>query len=126
MKILNIVETAYRATIEEQDDTILWFTQALRGAGAEASVLLAESAVNYAVRSQDASGLAFGDIAQTQPPQLAADLGRLLSGGATLYVVEEDLSERGIESADLIPGLKMIRRADLAQLVETHDHVWRW
>ena len=126
MRALNIVETAYRATLEEQDDTIIWLTHAMLGAGAELGVLLRGNAVNYGVRTQDASGLRFGAVAQTQAPQLAEDVVKLIDRGVTVYVVEEDLAERGIESVDLIPGLKPIARRGVAALLGEFDQVWHW
>ncbi len=126
MKVLNIVETAYRATLEEQDDTIVWLSHAMLGAGAELGVLLRSNAVNYAVGAQDASGLAFGELRQTRPPELAEDVAKLIAKQTPVYVVEEDLAERGIAKGDLIAGLTPIPRSGLAALLDDFDQVWHW
>ncbi len=126
MKVLNIVEAAYRATLEEQDDTIIWLTHAMRGANATVDVLLRGNAVNYAVKAQDASGLKFGDQAQTQPPQLANDLTKLKEKGVKIFVVEDALRERGIETGELIGGLEFIPRHQVAKLFADYDQVWQW
>ena len=125
-KVLSIIATAYRATLEEQDDTIVWLTHALRGAGAHVDVLLRGNATNYAVKGQDASGLVFASKPQTQPPRVDQDLVRLATKGAQVFLVEEDLVERGIERSELIAGVEPVARATLPALFAGYDQVWHW
>ena len=126
LKVLNIVETAYRATLEEQDDTILWISAAMKGAGADIDVLLRGNAVNYGVKGQDASGLRFGDKTQTHPPRLDDDVRRLIDKGVKVYVVADDVAERGLERTDLVEGLQSVSRAGIARLCADYDQVWHW
>lgn len=126
MKTLCIVGTAYRATLEEQDDTVLWMTAALRGAGADVAVLLRASAVNYAVRGQDANGLAFGVRRQTQPPDIAGDLARLIGKGVPVHYLADDLAPRGIDAGRLVAGVTPLRAAELPGFLERFARVWHW
>ena len=126
MKVLNIVEAAYRGTLEEQDDTIVWICHAMKGASADIDVLLRGNAVNYAVKAQDANGLSFGGARQTQPPQLANDLVKLKGKGAKIFVVDDALRERGIEPGELIEGVDFVSRDRLAKLFGDYDQVWHW
>ena len=126
MKTLNIVETAYRATLEEQDDTIVWITHAMKGAGAELGVLLRGNAVNYAVRTQSVAPLSFGDRTQANAPDIAGQLAGLVGKGVDVFVVQDDLEDRGIGDGELIEGLKPVGRSDLPGLLESHDRIWHW
>ena len=125
-KILQVIESAYRGTIEEQDDTIVWLTHAMKGQGADLDVLLKGNAVNYAVKGQDASGLRFGAKRQTQPPRLAEDVAKLTEKGIGVYIVEDDVKSRGIDKGDLIDGLKPVPRSDIAKLFAGYDRIWHW
>jgi sulfur transfer complex TusBCD TusB component (DsrH family) len=126
MKVLQVVSSAYRATIEEQDDTILWLTQAMRNAGGEVDVLLTENAVNYAVQGQDASGLNLGAWKQTQPPCIDDDVARMLDKGVGVMAIAEDLQERGLAGASMTPGIGVVSRSEAAALLAHYDQVWRW
>jgi predicted peroxiredoxin len=125
-KVLSIVETAYRGTLEEQDDTILWLNNMFKGAGLDVTVLLRSNAVNYAVRGQDASGLRFGDDELTHPPAIDKDIEALLEKGVAVHYVAEDVAERGIDESNLVDGVKPVTRADLPSLLNGFDQVWHW
>ena len=125
-RVLSILETGHRATIEEQDDTVVWFSHALRGAGAEMTLLLRGGAVNQAVKAQDASGLAFGSRKQTRPPKLHEDLAALARKGVPILAVQEDVERYGLGRDDLIAELELVPRRRVAQLVDEHDRVWWW
>lgn len=126
MKVLSIVETAYRATAEEQDDTIVWLNTMFKKSDLDVSVLLRASSVNYLVRGQDASGLSIGGRALSHSPKLDDDVAALLDLGVPVHYVSEDLAERGIPTDRLIEGAKPVSRAELPALFGQFDQIWHW
>ncbi len=125
-RYLSVVEEPYRATVEEQDDTAIWFTHAIRNAGAEVTLLLRGDAVNYAIPGQDASGLRFGAREVRLAPRIDHDLAAVMGRGVAVYVVAEDAADRGLPEGGLLPGVQRVSRAHLARLFADHERVLHW
>lgn len=125
-KILSVVERAYRATVEEQDDTVLWFTWTVKKAGAPVDVLLRGNAVNYAVQGQDASGLTFGGVPFGGPVVIEHDLETMMKDGVRVFAVKEDIESRGIDSSRLLKGIQPVSSQEIASLFDQFDHIWHW
>jgi len=125
-RMLQILTTAYRATLEEQDDPVLWLTHSLRNNGAEIDLLLRNSAVNYVVRQQSATGLRVGEWQQTQPPDLAFEVAALISKDCKVFALADDLALRGIRRDEVLPRVAFVARAELPALLHGYKRIWQW
>jgi sulfur transfer complex TusBCD TusB component (DsrH family) len=126
-KTLNIVESAYRAVMEEQDDTILWLLAAMQSAGAEHTVVLRGNAVNYAVARQGAPELTIGAWKQTQVPRMDNDVIDLIERRKIpVFVIEEDLAARGIEQGELVTGVQLLSSKMLPKRMAEYEIVSHW
>ncbi|MCB5186642.1 DsrH/TusB family sulfur relay protein [Methylobacillus caricis] len=126
MKILQIVEQAFRTLVEEQDDTILWLTQSMAGAGADAEVLLSGNAVYYATMKQRQPAVRISDWIQQEPADIPQDINRLLNQGIPIYVLNDELAERGLDESMLHDGIKAIDKQQLVSLYNRMDQIWQW
>ncbi|MGH2684150.1 MAG: hypothetical protein ACRDJP_01620 [Actinomycetota bacterium] len=126
IRVLNIVATAYRGTLEEQDDTVLWLTSMCGAAGLDVAVLLEGNAVNYAARGQDSSGLRFGAATLAHPPSLDHDIETMLAKGLPVTYVADDAERLGLDEGALVGGVKPVALADLPSLFDGFDLIWRW
>ena len=125
-RMLQILTTAYRATLEEQDDPVLWLTHSLRNNGAAVDVLLRSTAVSYAVRQQAVRGLQVGAWQQSQPPDLAFEVRALLSKDCRVFALREDLELRGIQRDELLEGVGLVGSAELPGWLRAYQRVWQW
>jgi predicted peroxiredoxin len=125
-KVCSIIDTAYRATLEEQDDTAVWFNHILRQSGADITLLLTGNAVNYAVRGQQPPALRFGTASIDFPPRLDEDLRQAGQAGVKLVLLRDDAVLRGIPNDALLPEVEQISREQLADFLDGFDLVWHW
>jgi intracellular sulfur oxidation DsrE/DsrF family protein len=126
MKTLNIISNGYRATLEEQDDTVVWLTHALKGAGAEVDVLLRGAAANYVIEGQAAAPLSFGARKQRHAPDVLGQVASLISKGVGVFVVAEDLHRRGLANVARLGGAQLVPESGVAELIGRYDRVWHW
>jgi hypothetical protein len=46
--------------------------------------------------------------------------------GVAVSAVRDDLEERGVDPSNCITGVKLIRRNDIALLLDDYNQVWHW
>ena len=125
--LLCICDQGYRASVEEQDDTVVWISHMLQKAdNTSTAMLLRGSAVNYAYKGQEAVAVNFGDWTQAHPANLPRDLAAYIADGGALFVLSEDVASHGLSAGDLIDGAKPVARSAIAKLVGEYDLVSPW
>jgi hypothetical protein len=126
MKVLNILSAAYRATLEEQDDTVVWLCHALKNAGADVDLLLRGSAVNYLVAGQEAPRLSIGARLQRRGPDPHGQLLGLAAKGVAIFALADDLVRYGLPEASAPPSVQLIATSRLPALASAYDQIWHW
>lgn len=126
MRVLNITCSAYRATLEEQDDTVIWITQTLRRAGADVDLLLRASAANYVVEDQNVAPLAIGGRVQRHAPDVHGQIRELAESGAGIFILEEDLEQYGLRDCLKLPQARTVGTAELPGLLSGYEAIWHW
>lgn len=125
-KVLSVIDSAYRASLEEQDDAGVWFSSAVAKAGTDITLLLTGNAVSYVAKGHNEKALEIGGgkIAHPMDPNKHLTVAKEI--GCALFFIKEDAQERGIEPSAIMDGVEGISRNNLVEFVEKFDDIWHW
>jgi len=125
--LLCICDQGYRASVEEQDDTVIWMAHMLqREDDTTVTLVLRGSAVNYASQAQRSVGVRFGDWTQAHPANFPRDLTRFQEDGGRVFALAPDLARYGLADTDLVEGVTEVEAGGVTGLVAEHDFVSFW
>lgn len=124
-KILSVLAHTEYGNLEDSD--IGLFASAFAPvAGQQMTLLLREDAVNYAVRGQDGTGIKIAGAIVQPGFLIETDLRSVQQTKIPVYVVREDIEERGIKPNELIEGVQLLSKKELGKLIDQFDTVWNW
>ncbi len=124
-KILSVLSHTEYGNLEDSD--IGLFASAFAPvAGSALTILLAEDAVNYAVRGQEGTGIQIAGGTVQPGFLIETDVQSVQASGIPVYALREDLEERGIRAEELVKGVQLMSRRELGRFVDQFDTVWNW
>ena len=82
--------------------------------------------IDIFVKPQDCPRVRIGSVTINHPARPNEDLKRLQDKGVAVFAIREDLEERGINLSSCLSGVNLIRRNDIALLLDDYDQVWHW
>ena len=59
-------------------------------------------------------------------PRFGARSAVLVGTGIEVYVVEEDIADRGLGNAAFVDGIQRVSRAGIPAVMGKHDQIWYW
>jgi len=124
-KILSVLSHTEYGNLEDSD--IGLFASAFASvAGQPLTLLLREEAVNYAVRGQEGTGIKIAGAVVQPGFLIETDLRSVSQANIPVYAIQEDVEERGLRKDELIEGIQLLSRTELAKFVDQFDTVWNW
>jgi sulfur relay (sulfurtransferase) DsrF/TusC family protein len=124
-KILSVLSHTEYGNLEDSD--IGLFASAFAPvAGQSMTLLLTEDSVNYAVQGQDGTGIKIAGTPVQPGFLIETDLESLKQSNIPVYVLKDDLDERGLKKDELIGSVQLLSRSELGKFIDQFDTVWNW
>lgn len=123
MKVLQVVNQLPRTLNGELANPSPDFTEPKQTLRDERMVLLCGQAVYYAIVKRHRPILTAGSRRETEAAAIPADITDLLEDGVPVYVVLEDLADRGLGDLPLLKGVQPVSRMEIIDLCEEVDQI---
>ena len=124
--VLVIFEKPIYLSFEPVDPHLFATALGVADTPVEITVLLKDSAVTYAVADQEVSARILGQDLVQKETSPARVISFMLSHGAEVRAVQEDLESRGIKASDLIPGVRVVPLSETVSAIRENDGVIVW